>query len=263
MKNKITTPTMESVHTYGIIGFPLSHSFSQNYFNNKFKTLDINAQYVNFQIENINEVHKLIESHPKLMGLNVTMPYKEQIIPFLDEIDCETEKIGAVNVVKIIRTQEKVILKGYNTDIFGFENSLKPLLKKHHKKALIFGTGGAARAVGYVLGKLNIEHIFVSRFSYSENLVYENVTSEIINEHKIVINTTPIGMYPNIEQCPNINFSGFTNEHLAYDLIYNPQTTQFLQKASENGATIKNGKEMLILQAEETWKIWNRTNTRT
>ena len=243
---------------FGLIGFPLTHSFSSNYFNNKFKTLKIDAQYKDFPIETIEEVHKLVELYPTLVGLNVTMPYKEQIIPYLNEISEEAQKIGAVNVVKIVRENGNIILKGYNTDVSGFVNSMKPLLKPYHKKALIFGTGGAAKAVAYGLRLLNIEYRFVSRFLAEENIVYESVTPEIIQDNNLIINTTPLGMHPYINKYPNIPYYTFTKEHLAYDLVYNPEITLFLKKALYRGAIIKNGLEMLLLQAEEGWGIWNR-----
>ena len=242
---------------FGIIGFPLSHSFSSRFFSDKFETLKIDAQYVNFSIESINAFPEILKLHPDLEGLNVTMPYKEKIIPFLDELSLEAEKTGAVNVVKIIRKGYKNILKGYNTDVYGFMNSLKPLLKPFHKKALIFGTGGASKAVTYGLSLLGIHYNSVSRFLVENNLIYSSLTPEIINEHKLIINATPAGMYPDVNNFPEIPYQGFSKEHLAYDLIYNPEKTLFLKKASNYGATVKNGMEMLLLQAEEAWKIWN------
>jgi len=242
---------------FGIIGFPLSHSFSSRFFTDKFETLKIDAQYINFPIESINAFPEILKLHPDLEGLNVTMPYKEKIIPFLDELSLEAEKTGAVNVVKIIRKDHKNTLKGYNTDVYGFVNSLKPLLKPFHKKALIFGTGGAAKAVTYGLSSLGIHYNSVSRFFVENNLIYSLLTSEIINEHKLIINATPAGMYPDVNNFPEIPYQGFSEEHLAYDLVYNPEKTLFLEKASKYGATVKNGMEMLHLQAEEAWKIWN------
>lgn len=243
--------------TYGIIGYPLSHSLSFKFFTDKFKSLNIDAQYINYPIESIELFPDLITLNLDLKGFNVTMPYKEQIIPFLDKISKEVEKTGAANVVKIIRNDGKVKLAGYNTDIYGFVNSLKPLLKPYHKKALILGTGGVSKAVAYGLSLLGIEYSFVSRFSKSNSLVYKSLTLQIINEHKLIINATPLGMYPEINEFPIIPYQGFSKDHLAYDLIYNPEFTQFLEKASKYGAIIKNGKEMFLLQAEEAWRIWN------
>jgi len=242
---------------FGIIGYPLTHSYSSVFFTDKFKLLNIDAQYINFPIESINLLPDLLKSHPNLEGLNVTMPYKEQIFPFLDELNIEVEKTSAVNVVKIIHKDKKIKLKGYNTDVYGFVNSIIPLLKPHHKKALILGTGGASKAVAYGLSLLDINYFSVSRFSSENNLDYNLLTPEIISEHKLIINTTPLGMYPDVDSFPEIPFQGFSKEHLAYDLIYNPDTTLFLEKASNYGAIVKNGLEMLVLQAEEAWRIWN------
>jgi len=232
---------------FGIIGYPLSHSFSSRFFMEKFNNLKIDAQYINFPIESISLFPELLKSHPDLVGLNVTMPYKEQIIPFLDTLSAEAEKTGAVNVVKILRNSDETKLIGYNTDIYGFTNSLKPLLKPCHKKALILGTGGASKAVAYGLSLLGIQYSFVSRFSSSNNLVYDSLTSEIINDNKLIINTTPTGMYPEVSYYPHIPYQGFSKDHLAYDLIYNPEKTLFLENALKYGATIKNGSDMLVL----------------
>jgi len=248
---------IEDDKIFGIIGFPLVHSLSSDFFNKKFKTQNINAQYYNFPLNNINEIEQLIECYPTLRGFNVTMPFKEQIISKLDDISGAAKTVGAVNVVKIERLNGKIQLKGYNTDVVGFVNSLFPYLKSYHKKALILGRGGAAKSVEYALKMLNIEYSFVSRFQSNNNLVYNSLTPHTIKEHKLIINTTPLGMFPDINQCPLIPYTELTKEHLVYDLIYNPEMTMFLKLAKEHGATIINGKEMLILQAEESWKIWN------
>jgi shikimate dehydrogenase len=243
--------------TFGIIGYPLTHSFSSKFFTEKFKCLKVDAEYINFQINHLDFFPELIRTHQSLTGLNVTMPFKKKIIPYLNEINLEAERIGAVNTVKIVRNGKNIKLAGYNTDTFGFVNSLKYLLKPWHKKALILGTGGASKAVEYGLSLMDIESAFVSRFSKGNIFSYNSLTPEIIQEHNLIINTTPVGMYPDIEECPNIPYDGFSEYHLAYDLIYNPDNTPFLVNASKHGATIKNGMEMFILQAEKSWEIWN------
>jgi shikimate dehydrogenase len=243
--------------TFGIIGYPLSHSFSYKFFKNKIKVSNIDAQYNNFPIISLNLFPDLIKNHQSLAGLNVTMPFKEKIMAYLDEISPEAEKAGAVNVVKVIRNAENIKFVGYNTDVFGFVNSLKPVLKSWHTKALILGTGGAAKAVKYGLSLLGIEYNSVSRVKKENNFDYNSLTSEIIQEHKIVINATPVGMYPDIQEFPPIPYSGFSQNHLAYDLIYNPEKTNFLIEASKYGAEIKNGMEMFVMQAEKSWKIVN------
>ena len=244
---------------YGLIGYPLGHSFSENFFNQKFESEMIDAQYINFEISSIDDIKKVINDNPNLCGLNVTIPYKEKVIPFLDEIDDVAAKIGAVNVIKFIRNKNNDIkLKGYNSDIIGFCDSLKPLLKPHHTHALILGTGGAAKAVACGLKSLNIEPIYVSRTKGDEILTYEELTSEIIDKHKVIVNTSPLGMYPHIDTYPNIPYNLLTSEHLCYDLIYNPDMTLFLKKSQDNGATVKNGLEMLLLQAFAAWEIWEQ-----
>lgn len=244
---------------YGLIGYPLKHSFSIGYFNEKFRSEGINAEYVNFEIPSINNFTKVIEENPDLCGLNVTIPYKEQIIPFLDELDPDTTKIGAVNVIKIVRQKGKVKLIGYNSDIIGFTQSIQPLLQEHHKKALILGTGGSSKAVYRGLENLNIESRFVSRTRKSEDiLTYEDLTADIIAEHTVIVNCTPVGMYPKVDFCPNIPYALLTTNHLLYDLLYNPNNTLFMKKGEEQGAVTKNGLEMLLLQAFAGWEIWNR-----
>lgn len=243
---------------YGLIGYPLKHSFSIGYFNEKFRSENIDAEYVNFEIPEINDFKKVIEENPNLCGLNVTIPYKEQVIPFLDALDPDTAKIGAVNVIKIIRQPKgKVRLVGYNSDIIGFTQSIQPLLQPTHRKALILGTGGASKAVFHGLKNLGIESTFVSR-SHEQNgaLVYEELTPEIMAEHTVIVNCTPVGMYPKVDFCPNIPYECLTPNHLLYDLLYNPNTTLFMKKGEERGADTKNGLEMLLLQAFAGWEIW-------
>lgn len=243
----------------GLIGFPLSHSFSQKYFTQKFAELGLTDwQYNLFPIENLENFPTLILQNPDLVGLNVTIPHKVEIINYLDELDKGAEAVGAVNTIKIsIYTNGKKCLKGYNTDVYGFEMSLKPLLKPHHKKALILGTGGASKAVKFVLDKLEIESQFVSRNPSANQLSYISLNEKILQEHFLIINTTPLGMYPNLDSCPEIPYQYLTKNHLVYDLVYNPEETLFLQKAKAQGAQTKNGLEMLHQQAEKAWEIWN------
>lgn len=244
---------------YGLIGYPLKHSFSIGYFNEKFSSEGIDAEYVNFEIPAINDFIEVIQENPDLCGLNVTIPYKEQVIPFLDELDPDTAKIGAVNVIKIIRQKAKVKLVGYNSDIIGFTQSIQPLLQPHHRKALILGTGGASKAVYHGLKKLGIEGVFVSRTRKTEDmLTYEDLTPEIIQEHTVIVNCTPLGMYPKVDFCPDIPYQELTPNHLLYDLLYNPNVTLFMKKGEEQGAVTKNGLEMLLLQAFAGWEIWNK-----
>ncbi|MEG1838038.1 MAG: shikimate dehydrogenase [Bacteroidaceae bacterium] len=243
---------------YGLIGYPLKHSFSINYFNEKFQSEGIDAVYQNFEIDSIDKLILVIEENPGLVGLNVTIPYKEQVIPYLDEIDKDARAIGAVNVIKIIRQKGKVKLIGYNSDIIGFTQSISPLLKNHHRKALILGTGGASKAVLHGLMSLGIKCTLVSRTKTSETLTYEQLTPEIIAEHTIIVNCTPVGMYPNVDVCPNIPYEYLTPNHLLYDLLYNPDVSLFMQKGNKQGAKTKNGLEMLLLQAFAGWEIWNK-----
>ncbi|MGI6792830.1 shikimate dehydrogenase family protein [Bacteroides sp. KG68] len=245
---------------YGLIGYPLKHSFSIGYFNEKFKAENIDAEYVNFEIPTINDFMQVIEENPDLCGLNVTIPYKEQVIPFLDELDKDTAKIGAVNVIKIVRLPKgKVKLVGYNSDIIGFTQSIEPLLQSHHKKALILGTGGASKAVYHGLNNLGIESTFVSRTKKNNKfLTYEELTPEVMASHTVIVNTTPVGMFPKVDFCPNIPYEQLTSDHLLYDLLYNPNETLFMKKGQAQGAITKNGLEMLLLQAFAAWEIWKR-----
>lgn len=240
----------------GLLGKNIGYSFSKNYFTKKFleENIDHLYSYQNFDIQDINEFTNLLQKNPELIGLNVTIPYKEEIIPFLDELSDNAKQIGAVNTIKI---EPNGKLLGDNTDFFGFAESLKPLLQSHHKKALILGTGGAAKAIAFGLQKLNIDFTFVSRIIKENTIGYEDLDSKTGEEYQIVINCTPLGTFPNTEVCPDIPYELFTKDHIAYDLIYNPDKTTFLNRAEENGAIIKNGHEMLILQAEKAWKIWN------
>ena len=244
---------------YGLIGFPLKHSFSKGYFNEKFASENIDAEYVNFEIPSIELFKDVIDQNPNLKGLNVTIPYKEQVIPYLDDLSPDARKIGAINVIKIIREPKgKTKLVGYNSDIIGFVESIEPLLLPQHKKALILGTGGASKAVFHGLQKLGIEAKFVSRTARFGMFTYEELTKEIIEEYKVIVNCTPVGMFPHVDECPDIPYQYLTPEHLLYDLLYNPNTTLFMKKGEEEGAVTKNGLEMLLLQAFAAWEIWHR-----
>lgn len=255
---------------FGLIGYPLGHSFSKKYFTEKFEREGL-ADYVyeSYPMENVSDVQQLIKSNPELCGLNITIPHKIGIMYYLDKITPEAKAIDAVNCIKIIKqkpvesfftgeiTSMKARLEGYNTDAYGFEMSLKPLLKKHHNKALILGSGGASRAVAYVLSKLNIDYKIVSRKSVRKQITYAQITKSMLVEYNLIINTTPLGMSPNIEDCPEIPYEFLTSKHLLYDLIYNPEVTEFMKRGADKGATVKNGEEMLHLQAEKAWEIWN------
>jgi shikimate dehydrogenase len=244
---------------YGLVGYPLKHSFSIGYFNEKFSSEKIEAEYINFEIPDINNFPEIIEANPNLHGLNVTIPYKEKVIPYLDELDKQTAAIGAVNVIKIIRNKGgKPKLIGYNSDIIGFTQSIQPLLQSHHKKALILGTGGASKAVFHGLKNLGIEAKFVSRTARFGMLTYEELNAEIIKEYTVIVNCTPVGMYPKVDACPDIPYEAITSEHLLYDLLYNPNITLFMKKGEVKGAVTKNGLEMLLLQAFAAWEIWQK-----
>ncbi len=244
---------------YGLIGYPLKHSFSIGYFNEKFSSEQIDAEYVNFEIPSIEDFPKVIANNPNLCGLNVTIPYKELVIPYLDELDPDTAKIGAVNVIKIIRQKNnKVKLVGYNSDIIGFTQSIEPLLLPHHKKALVLGTGGAAKAAFHGLANLGIESKYVSRTPQEDAFLYEDLTPEIMAEYTVIVNCTPVGMFPKVDFCPDIPYDCLTPDHLLYDLLYNPNTTLFMKKGEEKGAVVKNGLEMLLLQAFAGWEIWQK-----
>ena len=251
---------MENHKIYGLIGFPLTHSFSRQYFNEKFKSENIDAEYVNFELPDIGDLMEVLAENPELAGLNVTIPYKEQVIPYLDEMDDEAEEIGAVNVIKIIRRQSRpddFRLKGYNTDVEGFRLSIKPLITPDRHNALILGTGGASKAVAQAFRTLGVDFTFVSRTKRPGVLTYDELTPEIIAGHKVIVNTTPLGMYPHVDECAAIPYEALTPRHLCYDLLYNPDVTAFMRKAKAHGAEVKNGLEMLLLQAFASWNVWN------
>lgn len=242
---------------YGLIGFPLTHSFSKQYFTDKFSRENIaDARYELFEIKSADQLPAVISSTPGLQGLNVTIPHKESIIKFLTELDEPVKEIQAVNVIKILPDGN---LKGYNSDYHGFKNSLLSFLPSsyHGFKALILGSGGASKAVQAVLNDLHIPFQFVSRNESSTAISYKSVSRELIKNFQLIINTTPLGMYPRIENCPDIPYEALDTSHLLFDLVYNPQETLFMKKGRENGARVKNGMEMLIGQAEKAWEIWN------
>jgi shikimate dehydrogenase len=242
---------------FGLIGYPLSHSFSKKFFTEKFERERISdCQYEAFSIPSITDLPELIKKHPQLEGLNVTIPYKEQVIAYLDEKSELVGKIHSCNCIKISNGK----LTGYNTDVPAFDQTLKEKLLPHHKKALILGTGGAAKAVEYCLRRLKIAFKHVSRKPSAKNYSYEQLTDDLMRDYTLIINCTPLGMYPNIVEAPPIPYRALDSRHFLFDLIYNPEKTLFLQKGEEQGAAIKNGYEMLVLQALESWRIWNDAN---
>jgi shikimate dehydrogenase len=247
---------LETNKKFGLIGKDISYSFSKKYFTEKFsKELFDDCTYENFDIPNIEEFPNVLKENPDLRGLNVTIPYKEAIIPFLDTMSDKAFRIGAVNV---IRFTKKGNLKGYNSDWYGFKKSLEPLLQPHHKKALILGTGGASKAVAFALDQLGIFYTFVSREATENAIDYNRINTTTFDNFQIIINCTPLGTSPNTKEFPPIPYEFFTEKHIAFDLIYNPEETQFLKKAKKKGAVIKNGYEMLVFQAEKAWTIWNK-----
>ena len=239
---------------FGLIGFPLSHSFSKGYFANHFLTEKIlDAHYENFPIESIDAFTSLWENNPSLLGLNVTIPYKKLVIPFLQHSSSVVQSIQACNCIKL----HQGALYGYNTDVIGFEKSLLPYLQPHHQKALIFGTGGAAAAVEWVLKKLGIEYQLVSRTAKEGAMTYASLSPEVIAAHSLLIQTSPVGMFPNVDEAPNLPYEAITSKHHLYDLVYNPAITKFLAKGAAQGATTQNGLELIHLQADARWEIWN------
>lgn len=240
-----------------MIGYPLSHSFSISYFNQKFTDEGINATYENFELPTIESLPEVIDTNPNLCGLNVTIPYKQKIIPFLDSLSPEAMAIGAVNVVRVTHEGNKTILKGFNSDVIGFTQSIEPMLEKVHKKALILGTGGASKAVDYGLKALGLETVFVSRYQRPDTIQYGNITPEVIKEYNVIVNCTPCGMYPHVDECPELPYEAMDSRTILYDLIYNPDETLFMKKGAAYGASTKNGLEMLLLQAFASWEFWN------
>ena len=242
---------------FGLIGYPLAHSFSKKYFTDQFeREQTAGCSYELFPLESITDILALLENS-SLEGLNVTIPYKVAVLPYLNELDVAAKEIGAVNCISIKRKGDKIELKGFNTDAYGFDESLRPLLKPFHTNALILGDGGAAKAVKYVLGQLGIPYRSVVRTPAEDAIVYAELTEELIHTHQVIINTTPLGTFPNVDASPAIPYEYLTEHHLAYDLVYNPAESLFLQRAKAQGAVIKNGMEMLHLQADRSWTIWN------
>ena len=238
---------------FGLLGYPLGHSFSRAFFNEKFAREGIDAEYVNFELPSIDTLPRLLKEHPNLRGLNVTIPYKQAVIPFLDELSDEARVIGAVNVIRIGQH-----LKGFNSDIIGFTDSIRPLLKPHHQKALVLGTGGASKAICRGLEKLGLEWRYVSRKACEPHtLTYANLTPDILTEYTVIVNCTPLGMFPKVDAAPAIPYEALTPRHLLYDLVYNPEETLFMKEGRRRGATVKNGLEMLHLQAFASWEFWN------
>src|SRR5690625_1932226 len=233
---------------FGLIGKNIDYSFSRGYFKDKFEKKGLAYSYVNFDIDSVSQFPSILKENPELIGLNVTIPYKESIIPYLDQLSPEAKSIGAVNTIKLL-TNGKLI--GYNTDYYGFQKSIKPLLKKQHNSALILGTGGASKAIDYALKQKNIHTLFVSRKAKGNAISYDDLTEEIIHEYKIIVNTTPLGTFPNVKNYPEIPYSFITPNHLLYDLTYNPSTTEFMKKGEAQGAKTINGYNMLIEQAEK------------
>lgn len=238
---------------YGIIGNPLGHSFSKGFFTEKFAREGIDAEYLNFQIPEIGKLTEVLQENPELRGINVTLPYKTEVIPFLDELSNEAREIGAVNVVQIRNGH----LKGFNSDIIGFTRSIQPLLKPHHRKALILGTGGASRAIRVGLTRLGLEWKYVSRTPREGMITYEDITAETLREYEVIVNCSPVGMFPKVDECPAIPYEFLTQDNLLYDLVYNPENTLFMKKGALQGAVVKNGLEMLHLQAIASWEFWN------
>ena len=239
---------------YGLIGYPLTHSLSQQYFTQKFIEEGIeDCVYERFSMPSITDLHEILNTHQDLCGFNITIPYKKEVLAFLTERSKAVEEVGACNCVKI----ESGKLIGYNTDVIGFENSLIPFLKSTHNKALVLGTGGAALAIVYVLQKLGIEFSYVSRSAMSGHLTYSDLDASVMASHTLIINTTPLGMFPNIEDCPDISYNLLTPAHHLFDLTYNPAVSTFLSKGQQMGASIQNGQQMFVEQAEQSWRIWN------
>ena len=242
---------------YGLIGYPLGHSFSIGYHNQRFADEGINAKYINFEISSIEQLQEVLSQNPELKGLNVTIPYKEKVMEFLDYISPEARAIGAVNVIRITHEGSKIVMRGYNSDVIGFVQSIEPMLENYHKKALVLGTGGASKAVAYGLKSLNIEPVFVSRYERPGTIQYKSITPEVVKEYNVIVNCTPLGMFPKIDECPTLPYEALDEHNILYDLIYNPDETLFMKKGAERGANVKNGLEMLLLQAFASWEFWN------
>ena len=250
---------------YGLLGYPLGHSFSRAFFQEKFAREGIDADYLNFELPSIEQLPQLLSAHPDLRGLNVTIPYKQAVIPYLDELSDEARAIGAVNVIRCTMNEGRRTLKGFNSDIIGFMDSIRPLLQPHHKKALVLGTGGASKAICHGLEKLGIEWRYVSRNrpaavpegSPEGPFTYSDITPALLAEYTVIVNCTPLGMYPRVDSCPDIPYNALTPRHLLYDVVYNPDITLFMRQGRRYGAVVKNGLEMLHRQAIASWEFWN------
>lgn len=251
-----TEKNSKQPHAYGLIGERLTHSFSKQFFTEKFQKESIDATYELFELPKIEDFKALIASR-RLSGLNVTIPYKERIIPYLDVLDETAQQVGAVNVIKFVRVGHTLQLHGYNSDVIGFRESVRPLLKPHHTHALLLGTGGAAKAVAFALRQLGVQVQFVSRTKSDLALPYNELTPDIMKRYTVVVNATLLGMYPAVETMPALPYEELTPNHLVYDVVYNPRHTQFMQQATAFGAVTKGGLEMLHLQALAAWEIWN------
>jgi shikimate dehydrogenase len=247
--------------TYGLIGYKLGHSFSQKFFTEKITAENLtNCEYVNFELDTIDDFPQIFNQGKRICGLNCTIPYKQQIIPFLNEIDAEAAQIGAINTIKVATKNGNQFLKGYNTDLYGFEHSIRPMLQEKHRKALILGTGGASKAVRFFFDKMGISYLSATTKSEPDHneISYANISPTLIKDHLIIVNATPLGMFPKIETYPDIPYDLITSNHILYDLVYNPDETLFLKKGKAKGAKTKNGLEMLHLQALRAWEIWNK-----
>lgn len=250
---------LDCKHLYGLIGYPLVHSFSMDFFNEKFSAEDIDAQYINFEIDDLGLLWEIIAEYPNLNGLNVTAPYKEAVIPYLDSLDDDARDVGAVNVIRFIRDKksgELQELRGYNSDVAGFEKTLGDVLTPERTAAMVLGTGGAAKAVSAALSRHGVEVQLVSRRKSERTVIYEEITRAMVAAHKLIVNATPLGKYPDDDQCPDFPYRFLTPDHLCYDLIYNPEETLFMKKSAHHGAATKNGIEMLLLQAFDSYEIW-------
>lgn len=241
---------------YGLVGRTLGHSFSASYFAEKFRREGIDAKYVNFELSDIGMLPAIIAAHPDLRGLNVTIPYKASVIPYLDELDPVAQAIGAVNVIKIVREGDAIGMKGFNTDAPGFAHSFCPLMDDGGGRALVLGNGGAAAAVKYALDSLGLPYTSVSRMPQNGKITYAEVDENVISTHKYIINCTPLGTYPDVEDCPMLRYELITPVHVAVDIVYNPGCTAFMQRCAERGAVVRNGLDMLYTQAELAYKIW-------
>lgn len=246
------------MNNYGIIGNPLQHSFSKAFFNEKFRNEHIDAYYENYEIPNISKLIEILASTPNLKGLNITSPYKEKVCEYLDEMSPEVRKIGACNILKIVKTGDNGIkMVGYNGDYIAFKQSIEPMIEKYHTGALILGTGGAAKTAQVAMNDLGIKTIMVSRYKRPGTVEYSRLTPDALKTYNIIINATPCGMVPNVTECPPIPYDGIDQHTLMFDMIYNPEETLFLRQGRRHGAVIKNGIEMHLLQANESWRIWN------